>query len=146
MSRRCDAESCSRGWSWTTALGMMALLVACDGGPSILTPEPCPSEQVTVTASTSPQVDFSWAPTCPMAWLEVFHADSTVPAWIVTGQGSNIILPVVRYGKRPEGTLEIVEARSLQRGVRYDVRVYRWIGGPGGPGSIFPAGSAVFVP
>lgn len=122
------------------------LLAACDGGPSVLMPEPCPNDQVAVTVALVPRVEFSWAPTCPMAWLEVFHSDSTVPAWIVTGQGDNIIQPVVRYGRRPPGTLEIVEARSLRSGVRYNVRVYRWIGGPGGPGSIFPAGIAEFIP
>ncbi len=131
----------------TTAVTLLFATIAaltCDAGPDLLEPQPCPNEQVTVTVTPEGPVDFSWSPACPMAWLEVFELNAVVPAWIVSGRGANVMQPVVRYGRVPDGGLELLEARSLRAGVRYEVRVLRWLGDEGGPGSIFPAGSAEF--
>jgi len=121
------------------------VLLACDGGPRLLEPESCPNEQVAVSVSTDSYVDFNWSPACPVAWLEVFHTDSVVAVWIVSGRSENTIQPVARYGLLPAGALEVLSARALVPGVSYDIRVYRWIGDLGGPGSIFQAGHTEFV-
>jgi hypothetical protein len=52
----------------------------------------------------------------------------------------------IRYGDAPPEALEPASATDLVKNTEYRVEVYRWVGeGPGGPGSLFPRGSATFT-
>jgi hypothetical protein len=124
------------------------LLSGCSDPSAPLPPEPCTDEQeVTIQAGPGPQPVFSWAPACAMSSLEVFPASGPPAAWVLYGgsqASTNPLRSGVQYGQAPAGTVEAARERDLQVGTEYRVTVYRWIGDPGGPGSIFSRGSATF--
>ena len=130
------------------ALGSLAAVSACDGGPrgpELLAPEPCPSDAVTLDVRTGSNLEFAWAPACPVAWLDVYDDATTVGTWGLSGIGGNVIQPVVRYGLRPADAREIVSPTPLSPGRTYTVRVLRLVGAPGGPTTLTPAGVATFT-
>ncbi len=125
------------------ALLILAALPACEGGPDLLDPEPCPGDSVTLSIQNGSDLDIVWAPACPVAWLEVFDHSTNVPTWTVSGRDGNVILPVVRYGHRPANALEVLAPTLLTPGRAYTVRVLRVIGS--GPFALNPAGAATFT-
>ncbi len=125
------------------ALAVLATVIACENGPDLLAPEPCPGDSVTVHVRTGSDLDFVWAPACPVAWLEVFDDSTNVLTWTVSGRDGNVILPVVRYGHRPANALEVLAPTLLTPGRAYTVRVLRVIGS--GPFALNPAGAATFT-
>jgi hypothetical protein len=130
------------------ALGMLAAVPACDGGtqgPELLAPEPCLGDAVTLDVRTGSNLEFAWAPACPVAWLDVYDDATKAGTWAVSGIGGNVIQPVVRYGLRPADAREIVAPASLSRGRAYTVRVLRLVAAPGGATTLTPAGVATFT-
>lgn len=55
---------------------------------------------------------------------------------------SNVILPPVRYGQWPAGTVAGASPPALREGEAYDIWVWRWYGGS----VYFRAGGESFVP
>ena len=130
------------------SLGCAAAAARCSDGFEPDAPLECAGDQ-TVAVAVQPSVrpTFTWEPGCGMASISVESPDgATWVVYTVGGDaGDNPIGSGVRYGDAPPGTAAPTPAAPLQSGVEYTVTVYRWIGEPGGPGSLFARGSAEFV-
>jgi hypothetical protein len=136
-----------RRWLWS----LPALTLACSDGVEPTPIIPCTDEQeVEVVVSGRSNPVFAWTPACGMASLQVFSATGTgASSWVLyTGPNAeqNPLRSNIRYGDAPPEALEPAPASDLASDVEYQVVVYRWVGeGPGGPGSLFPRGSATFT-
>lgn len=126
---------------------MLALFLcaACSEDSDAVAPLECDHDQdVLVNVEQELLVRFTWEPGCGMASILVTGGGG---GWVVySGANSpdNPIASGVVYGVAPKGTLEPSPATPLVSGEEYVVTVSRWLGEPGGPGSLFPAGSAYF--
>jgi hypothetical protein len=77
---------------------------------------------VEVTEGATPE--FGWSPACEVASLAVFSAADVM--WSIhSGVGRNALVPPVRYGEVPRGSVEETSAAPLQHGFGYFVRVFR---------------------
>lgn len=86
-----------------------------------------------------------------MSSLQVFAASPSTGGhgWVLYSgarAAENPLGPGIRYGQRPSAALQALPPDPLVPGAEYTVAVFRWIGDPGGPGSLFLQGSAVFTP
>ena len=126
---------------------LLALLLgaACSDDPESVAPLECDHNQdVFVSVEQDILTRFTWEPGCGMASILVSGAGG---GWVVysgSNSADNPIASGVMYGVAPDGTLEPSPATPLVSGEEYTVTVSRWIGEPGGPGSLFPAGSTYF--
>lgn len=68
-----------------------------------------------------------------------------VSSLAVTRAAENSLPSGIRYGRLPQGEFVATEPSPLIHGRLYHVVVFRWIGAPGGPGSLVARESAVFV-
>lgn len=122
-------------------------LASCSDATEPDAPLDCePSQAVDVTVQLARRPAFTWTPGCGMASLSV--TGPTGSGWELYSGAEAAQNPIgsgVRYGDAPTGTLEPSPAQPLQTGSEYTVAVYRWIGEPGGPGSLFQRGSATFI-
>lgn len=122
-------------------------LAACSDGFGPEAPLPCEADQmVTIGVEPGLRPVFTWEPGCGVSSLQVFGPDEGGVWVLYSGEraAENPIGSGVRYGEVPDGMVEAGPATPLERGEAYTVRVYRWIGEPGGPGSLFQRGSAAF--
>lgn len=113
--------------------GLAVAVVACDDASG---PGDGACAQVTplsIDAAGSPP-NFTWAPACGVAKIEVTHfdsdgagPDSTYAAlWIETPNESNSINPPISYGVVPTGADEVVPEQLLISGHHYRVAIYVW--------------------
>jgi len=128
-----------------------ALSWNCSGGADAFEPiTACVDSQsvsVHVSPGTSPR--FTWSPACGMSSLQVVAESTGIGSWIVYSGSQAATNPLpsgVRFGQLPPAGIAPGGVQPLLPGVHYLVTVYRWVGPPGGPGSIFARGSATFVP
>jgi hypothetical protein len=127
-----------------------ALTLACSDGVEPTPIVPCTDEQeVEIVVSGHRTPVFTWAPACGMASLQVFPTTGTGgSSWVLyTGPNAhqNPLRSGIRYGDAPPEAFEAAPPSDLESGREYEVIVFRWVGeGPGGPGSLFPRGSATF--
>jgi hypothetical protein len=127
----------------------LMLVTSCSDG---LGPEPIvacePEQEVTVSVNSDRVPFFTWSPACGMASIQVFPTSgSPTSGWVLyTGShaAENPLRSGIRYGTAPSEALEPGPATALAPGVEYTIVVYRWVGDPGGLGSLFPRGSAPF--
>ena len=92
---------------------------------------------------------FTWQPTCGMASIQVFSTEGASGGWVLySGRYApeNPLPSGIRYGQVPPKGLQPAAASPLSRGAQYQVVVFRWIGDPGGLGSLFGRGHATFRP
>jgi hypothetical protein len=129
--------------------GVALLLLSCSD--SALEPiVACTDDQevtVAVSAGTIPR--FTWDPSCGMASVQVWATETSTDGWVLysgSHAAENPLPSGLRYGEIPPKGLEPVDPVPLRRGAEYVVAVYRWVGEPGGPGSIFERGRANFRP
>ena len=129
---------------------LMLAVAAASGCSEAFEPDPpleCASDQeVTVSVQLSGRPTFTWEPGCGMASVSVLGPSQS--GWVLYSGADAADNPIgsgVRYGDAPAGTVEPSPATPLQSGAEYTVTVYRWIGEPGGSGSLFAQGSAEFV-
>ena len=126
--------------------GLLLATAACSDDPTGSEPLDCdPDQDVSVSVEGDLLPRFSWEPACGMASVQVWGPPRE--GWVLLSGGDapeNPIAPAVVYGITPEGLVAPAPATPLHSGVEYTVTVYRWIGDPGGPGSLFEAGSATF--
>lgn len=107
------------------------------------------SQAVTVRVDATGTPRFTWQPSCGMASLQVLPDTGTTGGWVLysgTYAAENPLPSGIRYGQVPPKGIAPSAAQPLASGVTYHVTVYRWIGQPGGPGSLFQRGDAVFTP
>lgn len=129
---------------------LVAGLFACADGFGLDPIVTCSDSQtvtVRIDASETPRI--TWQPTCGMASLQVFPDTGSTGGWVLysgTYAAENPLPSGIRYGQVPPKGIAPSAARPLVHGVIYHVTVYRWIGQPGGPGSLFERGSAAFTP
>jgi hypothetical protein len=132
--------------------GMLAalFLAGCSSGPAAPILEPCADDQeVTLAVGVGLRPVFTWAPACAMSSIFVAPASGVPASWVLysrTDAPANPLRSGVPYGEEPEGSVEAAPEATLQPGTLYEVTVYRWVGDPGGPGSIFPRGTTTFRP
>ena len=126
----------SRHHPWSAVVGSLLLAglvaLACSD-PTAPRLEDCPGDTVTLSSSAGLTPTFNWAPGCGMAWIvvEVFGSDQSV--WtLASGRWgptrfdfNNRLASGIRYGGVRTGTVTIVPPTPLDRGVDYEVRVYR---------------------
>jgi hypothetical protein len=129
--------------------GIALLLLSCSD--SAFEPVvPCTDDQevtVEVSAGTTPR--FSWQPSCGMASVQVWATETSSDGWVLYSGNyawENPLPSGLQYGQVPPKGLAPAPPVSLRRGIEYRVAVYRWIGDPGGLGSLFERGSATFRP
>lgn len=126
---------------------ILALVVAaCSDGVGPRPIQSCADEQdVDITVSSEAVPLFRWTPPCGLASLQVWDQNQTSGWALYTGPRApdNPLRSGIRYGHAPPEALEPAPATPLNSS-SYTVTVYRWIGDPGGPGSLFPVGSAAF--
>ena len=106
-------------------------------------------QEVTVEVSAGTTPRFVWQPSCGMASVQVWATETSSDGWVLysgSHAAENPLPSGLRYGEVPPKGLAPSTATPLRRGVEYRVAVYRWIGEPGGPGSIFERGTATFRP
>jgi len=107
------------------------------------------AQTVTVSVETGTTPRFTWQPTCGMSSLQVFPDTGSSGGWVVYSgahAAENPLPSGIRYGRLPPDGIAPGGAHPLVHGVSYHVVVYRWIGAPGGPGSLFERGAADFSP
>ena len=137
------------------AMMVLALLAtaswACSDGAGVDPIVTCTDDQQ-VTVNVERQhfgPRFTWEPRCGMASLEVRDSNGLNRMWVVYSGADapqNPLASGITYGHVPPKGVTPGRARSLDRGATYQVLVYRWVGQPGGPGSLFGRGSARFTP
>ena len=140
--------------AWYNTIALVACLVAmsfaCSDSLGFDPMVTCSDSQtVIVRVETTGTPRFAWQPTCGMASLQVLSDTGSAGGWVVYSgsQAAENPLPSgIRYGQLPPGAVAPGGASPLVRGVPYHVVVFRWIGAPGGPGSLFERGSASFMP
>ena len=105
-------------------------------------------QQVTMNASLGTVPRFTWEPSCGMASVWVWEDQGPIRWALYSGEHApeNPLPSGLRYGQVPPKGVEPTSSVLLQRGVTYRVTVYRWVGQPGGPGSLFERGSTTFRP
>ncbi|MGH9894611.1 MAG: hypothetical protein ACREA0_22060 [bacterium] len=136
----------------TIALAAMlvTLSVACPDSLGFEPIVPCSDAQmVTVAVETDGTPRFTWQPACGMSSLQVLPDTGSSGGWVVysgSHAAENPLPSGIRYGHLPPFGVAPGGAHPLIHGVPYHVTVYRWIGPPGGPGSIFERGTASFLP
>ena len=110
----------------------------------------CTDEQeVTVLVSGGTTPRFTWDPSCGMASVQVWATGTSSDGWVLYSgsyASDNPLPSGLRYGEVPPKGLAPADPTPLRRGNEYQVAVYRWIGDPGGPGSLFERGHAIFRP
>ena len=125
-------------------------LVACADGLGFEPIVTCSDSQaVTLRVEAGVTPRFTWQPACGMASLQVFPDTGITGAWVLysgTYAAENPLPSGIRYGQVPPKGIAPSAPRPLVHGLSYHVTVYRWIGQPGGPGSLFERGSAAFTP
>jgi hypothetical protein len=131
------------------AFGLLSLTLACSDGIGPTPTEPCTDDQeVEVSVSADRVPVFTWTPACGMASLQIFPTVGPPESGWVLYTGSNAaenpLRSGIRYGTRPPEAIEPAPATALTPGADYTVVVYRWLGEVGGPGGLFPRGSATF--
>ena len=106
-------------------------------------------QQVALSAGVGTTPRFTWQPSCGMASVWVWEDETPSIQWALYSgvyAPENPLPSGLRYGQVPPKGLEPTPSAPLQRGVTYRVTVYRWVGQPGGPGSLFERGSTTFRP
>jgi hypothetical protein len=139
----------SRLGSTRLAVTLVAFSLGCSDGVEPTPIVPCADDQeVEVLVSADQTPVFEWSPACGMASLQVFPTTgSPTSGWtLYTGARApeNPLRSGVRYGQAPPEALEPAPATALIKDTEYTVIVYRWLGEPGGTGSLFAQGSATF--
>jgi hypothetical protein len=129
--------------------GLALATLACSDGVEPTPTVPCADDQeVEVSVSGDETPVFTWSPACGMASLQVFPTTgSPTSGWVLyTGSraAENPLRSGIRYGQSPAEAVEPAPATALARGTEYTTTVYRWLGEAGGPGGLFPQGSATF--
>jgi hypothetical protein len=138
----------SRAHSRHFPIALSVLLAACSDSPQEPPLEECVDNQVTLTATQGAVPTFSWSPSCGMSSMQVFPSSGGASVWVFYGgeqAETNPFRSPINYGHAPSGAFVATGPEPLRAGTEYTVIVYRWIGDPGGGGSIFDAGSATFV-
>jgi hypothetical protein len=126
-------------------------LASCSSDPAAPVVEPCSDDQeVTLTVGGGLRPAFTWTPACAMSSVFVSPAAGVPASWVLytrtDSPDDNPLRTGLRYGEEPAGTIEAAPEATLQAGTLYEVTVFRWIGDPGGPGSIFARGNITFQP
>jgi hypothetical protein len=106
-------------------------------------------QEVTIQVSAGATPRFTWDPSCGMASIQVWATETSSDGWVLysgSHAAENPLPSGLRYGEVPPKGLEPADPVPLRTGVEYRVAVYRWIGEPGGPGSIFERGHGIFRP
>ena len=130
-------------------LAAAAAAAACSGSTQESPLEECPDNQVTLSVSAGTTPTFSWSPSCGISSLDVFPSAGGAAVWVFYGgqqAATNPFRSGIRYGQAPSGALVVTGPVPLTSGTEYRVTVRRWLGDPGGPGSLFEAGTATFTP
>jgi hypothetical protein len=107
------------------------------------------TQSVQVHVTTGDAIRFTWAPGCGMSSIQVWADTGMSAAWVVysgSHAAENPLPSGIVYGQLPPEGVAPGGAHPLAHGRTYHVTVYRWVGPPGGPGSIFQRGSAGFTP
>jgi len=132
-----------------SGVALLLPLVSCSGTAFEPIVACTDQQEVTVLVSGGTTPRFTWDPSCGMASVQVWATETSSDGWVLYSgsyAAENPLPSGLRYGEVPPKGLQPAEPVPLGRGTEYRVAVYRWIGEPGGPGSLFERGHVIFRP